>query len=114
MTPGTRVDAWHTAERLFAELHISIGTHFPVALGIEVEKEEMIQPLRDALARVELQTAEVIKKKWPFGHRWLLEAKSQPRAIIREDIEAWLDSIEPTLRDYDAELITWVPLVPAA
>jgi len=114
MTPGTRLDAWQLAERLFAELHISAGTHFPVALGIEVGKEEMIQPLREALARADLKTAEIIQKKWPFGRRWLVEAKSQPRPIIREEIELWLDSIEPTLRDLDAELITWVPLVPAA
>jgi hypothetical protein len=114
VTSEFRLFAWQAAESAFAELHIAVGTPFPVLLGIEVRKEEMIPPLRDALAKLEIQIADVIKKKWPFGRRWLVGARSQPRPILRAEIDTWLDTVEPILLDYDAELITWVPLVPAA
>jgi len=114
VTPEFRLLAWQAAERVFADLHIATGAPFPVALGIEVRKEDSIPPLRDALAKADIRVADVIKKGWPFGRRWLVEATAQPRPITREEIEGWLDAIERILAAHDAELITWMPLVPAA
>ena len=114
MTPDLRSMAWQTVERVFADLHIAVGSPFPVLLGIEVRKEEMVPPLRATLHKADLETTEAVKKKWPFGRRWFVGAKSQPRPIVRADIERWLDTLEPVLADYDAVLVTWVPQVPAA
>jgi len=114
MTPEFRLLAWQAAERVFADLRIATGAPFPVALGIEVRQEDLIPPLRDALAKADIRVTDVIKKKWPFGGRWLVEATAQPRPITRVEIEEWLDTIETILLAYDAELISWIPLVPAA
>src|SRR5215475_13656143 len=114
MTPEFRLLAWQAAERVFTDLRIATGAPFPVALGIEVRREDLIPPLRDALAKADIRVTDVIKKKWPFGGRWLVEATAQPRPITRAGIEGWLDTIERILVAYDAELITWIPLLPAA
>ena len=107
MTPEIRSFAWQTVERVFADLHIAVGTPFPVLVGFEVKQEDVIPYLRTELGREDLEITRIVKKAWPFGRRWLVAARSKPQRIARADVERWLDGVEALLANYDAVVVTW-------
>jgi hypothetical protein len=113
MNSDLRSLAWQTVENVFADLHIAIGTPFPIAVMVEVKKEGAISNVRSELAAAGLEIAGIDGKGWLF-RRWQIAAKSKPQPIARAAVEHWLDSLESRLRGYDAKVLTWVPLVPNA
>jgi hypothetical protein len=112
MDADLRSLAWNAVERVFAELHLVVGTSFPVAIMVKVRAEEAVANVRSELARAGLEVANVEKRWWPFGRRWSIAAKSKPVPIARIDIDRWLNSLEANLARHDAVVTNWVPLIP--
>ena len=105
--------AWKSVEHVFSDLHIAVGTPFPVAIMVEVKNEDAIPDVRSELAAAALEIASIDKKGW-LSRRWQIAAKSKPQPIDRVEVERWLDGLESRLRNHDAKVLTWAPLVPDA
>jgi hypothetical protein len=114
MKAEMRAYQWSAVEGVFSELHVTIGTPFPVRLGFFAKNELAVERLRGALGALDVTVSRVEKRRWPFGRRWLVVADSKPLAIERPAVEPWLDSLEAIAKDQDAALVTWAPLVPYA
>ncbi len=113
MDSDLRSLAWKSVEHAFSSLHIAVGTPFPVAVMVEVKREDKLPAVQSELAAAALDIASIDKKGWPF-RRWEIAAKSKPQPIDRMEIERWLDALENRLRGHDARVLSWVPLVPDA
>jgi|ERR1051326_7514181 hypothetical protein len=114
MKPTLRAIVWETTERLLDQLHITPGTAFPIAMMVEVKKEEAVPAVRSELQRLGIEVAAVDKTWWPFGRRWQMAAKAPPQPVSRTEIDHWLDRLETVLAPHDADVVTWVPQVPGA
>ncbi len=114
MDASFREMTWQSVDRIFADLHLTPGTPFPVAIMFRVRGEESLSAVRAELERAGLEVASVEKRRWPFGRRWEVFAKSSPQPIARTELEHWLDGLEATVSKYDAVVAGWVPVLPAA
>ena len=114
MNADLRSLAWKSVEQVLAELHLPVGTPFPVAVMVKVRAEDTVAHVRTELGRAGLEVANVEKGWWPFGRRWSVAAKSKPLPIARPDMDRWLDALEASLGKHDAVVASWVPLIPGA
>jgi hypothetical protein len=114
MGPDLRQLAWNAVERVFTDRRLEVGSQFPIAIMVAVREEHAIANVRGELTRAGLEVASVDKKRWPFGRRWEIAAKSRPLPIARAEVDSWLDNLEAKLAMYDADVLTWVPLLPGA
>jgi hypothetical protein len=114
MNPEMRALQWSAVERVFNELRLGMGTPLPVRVGIFARNELGVELVRGALGGIEVTVSRVEKRRSPFGRRWLVVAESKPVPIDRSAIERWLDRVEAILKEQDAVLVSWAPLVPGA
>jgi len=114
MGPDLRQLAWNAVERVFTDRRLQFGFLFPVAGMVAVTEEDAIANVRGELTRAGLEVSNVGRKRWPFGRRWEIAAKSRPLPIARAEVDSWLDNLEANLARYDADVLTWVPLLPGA
>jgi hypothetical protein len=114
MDADLRSLAWKSVERVLADLHISVGASFPVAVMVKVRTEGAVADVRTELGRAGLEVAGAERAWWPFGRRWSIAAKSKPVPIDRAEMDRWLDALESSLARHDAVVAGWVPLLPGA
>ena len=79
----------------------------PVAFVVDARIQEAAQHLATQLADGKF---DISRKRWPFGRRWRLMAKSQPIPLARPSVDEWFEGVLQLLHRYDAEFVHWVPL----
>ena len=100
---------WRAYEKV-----IPPNTSAPLAFIVRSKTEETAMQVAAALKRQECQVVEISKRRWPFGRRWQVVARSAPVPLDRTTIQGWSQQLTQSVQDTDAVFTHWVPLLPGA
>jgi hypothetical protein len=100
-------------DRLWPSYATFMGADKRAALGfiVRARSHDYAAGAAGALTRMGCEVADISKRSWPFGRRWQITAKGKPVVLDRPSVDAWSEGISAAVRDFDAVLAHWVPLL---